>query len=87
MNFHAFKDEANELAGWCSHTFSKNFVILEQAHRRIAGGCTDNADAWDASIVGTGLTGTNEFDSNGGYELRCSEQDATLFLLKYKESK
>ena len=78
---HGIENEEFDISSvcyWVSNTFAKNFVILEYLHKCIAGGCTDNAKAWN--------DGYNN-DYNGAidkWELRCSEKDASIFLLKYK---
>ena len=70
------------LAKWITNTFAFNFILLEYSDRRIAGG-----------------HGSKEFNPfprthaarerrpTGTYELRCSNADATLFLLKFKNWK
>jgi hypothetical protein len=68
-----------EVGHWISHTFTKNFVLLEHSERIYAGGCVDNAQGWD-----------NEWNSRGApekyqcvYKLRMMSEDRTIFMLKF----
>ena len=71
--------EINKMAEWVSNTFKHNFVLLEKYSRIKAGGCTNNALGWKKKW------GKAEKPyPTGLYQLRCHEQDAAFFLLKYQ---
>lgn len=74
--------EETEIAAWCSHTFSSGFVLLQYASKILAGGCSDNAKGWDE-----GWLNDEHLLVSGEYQLRCSSEDATIFLLKYNKAK
>lgn len=76
------EDELNKICGWISDNFSKNFVILEEWDSRtlIAGGNMDNRQAWIDN--GCKIDRQNAM-AHSEYELRCYEEDASLFLLKW----
>ena len=69
----------SDITHWVSHTFTKNFVIIEYATKRIAGGCVDNAGAIDKNFYVDNL-----FRPDYTYQLRCYPEDLTIFLLKYQ---
>lgn len=72
--------EAREVAEWTSNTFKRNFVIIEQATRLLAGGAVDNKKSWCE-----GWNELEQYEPTGKYQLRCYIDDATWFLLKYKD--
>jgi hypothetical protein len=69
----------DEICHWCSNQFSKNFVIMEYASIRIAGGFVDNKGSWP---VGTTVD-RSEYAWQSEYELRCMLEDHTWFLLRW----
>jgi len=74
--------DMDSMCCWVSNTFKENFIILEYSEKSIAGGCLDNAKAWNDGYD------SDRYILIDRWELRCSSEDATLFLLKYsnKES-
>ena len=73
--------ELHNIAGWVSNTFNCNFVIIEHATRLIAGGTVDNMQSWKE-----GWNELEQYLPSGKCQLRCYSQDATVFLLKYKDN-
>lgn len=71
--------ESEEVACWVSNTFKYGFVIISHGTQLYAGGAADNKLAWDKQ-----WNRKSKYYSTGKYELRCSEADLVLFLLKYK---
>ena len=73
--------DMDSMCCWVSNTFKENFIILEYSEKSIAGGCLDNAKAWN-----------DGYDSDRciliyRWELRCSSEDSSMFLLKYSHYK
>jgi hypothetical protein len=70
----------DELAGWCSQNLRDNFILIEHASVRIAGGWVDNRDGWEKE--GSRVR-RDDYAWQSRYELRCSGTDANWFLLKW----
>lgn len=45
------QEQRDKLIEWLSVTLSDNFILLEINHRTIAGGCSDNYDAWGGADI------------------------------------
>ena len=70
--------EFEQLRKWLSYTFGNNFVLLQRATRIVAGGAFDLKRAYDE-----GWDRESTWARTDSYQLRCSNEDATLFLLTY----
>ena len=68
-----------EIAKWMSFNFAEGFVLISVNSQRIAGGYVDNKEGWKSQE-----NAPEDESYNIYYELRCSESDGTLFLLKYQ---
>jgi hypothetical protein len=82
-------ENAHTVCEWVSNTFANNFVILEYGHKRIAGGYVDNKGGWDFQND-PDLEKDKDYVCRyiiDSYELRCTPEDATMFLLKYTKGK
>lgn len=74
------EQQLNEVAEWIVYNFSKNFVILENVSGLIVGGWGDSIAGWEDQSCKI----SREHHANSAvYELRCYEEDAALFLLKW----
>ena len=71
----------NEICAWCSETFKANFIIMEHADVRIAGGWMDNARGWRQQDRGIRR---REYAWQCRYELRCFDEDAAWFKMKWQ---
>lgn len=72
--------EIYDISEWASNTFESNFVILAHASKIVAGGCADNAKAWREQ-----WKADEQWMTSDSYEIRGSDSDIALFLLKYKK--
>ena len=70
----------NEICGWISNSFTRNFVVIESVSTRIAGGWVDNRYGWE---INESKVNRNEHAALATYELRCCQEDATAFLLRW----
>ena len=70
----------NEICEWVVNTFTKNFVIIEHADAKIAGGWIDNKYGWESC---GSTVNRSEHSQLAVYELRCHDTDATAFLLRW----
>lgn len=72
-------EKINEVCKWCGETFKDNYIMLEISEAIISGGNTNNVKNWNGR-----LNKNHTPAPTGEYQLRCSQQDCTIFLLKYK---
>lgn len=70
----------NQICNWIALNFCENFIIIEEASARIAGGYVDNKQGWKAQKF---KVNRSEHAFSSIYELRCMGVDATAFLLKW----
>ena len=68
-----------EIGDWISTSFKNNYILIEHASNRIAGGYMDNASGWKEDK----RTMRDDYAWKSRYELRCSDQDASWFLLRW----
>lgn len=79
-SFAGDRKEIESIGYWISHNTTNNFILKEFSCKIIAGGCVDNATAWDEKWHKDDDYSVNSLDF---YELKMYEGDATMFLLKY----
>lgn len=72
--------EITEVCKWCGETFTRNYIIIENSQQIIGGGNVNNRKYWNSRIEED-----NKPRITGNYQLRCSNEDSIIFLLKYQE--